>query len=212
MYEALYIAIQEQPPASLSGSVPDRYTHCSDGTNGPGASGTGAEQPGFCPFPRNTGPSYDVCPAVPIYFDDGIVGDGGALGPNLFGPITCVSTPGNGRAICRCTKHDNTHAPDGDPQTSWDAAYVDEIGGDCSAMNLPWTTAVRLADIDGDGDMDYLFVNRDSSVLGFENIGSSGNQARVGYHYHQRIAKGIIGHEGVTYDFRHEIQFADLNG
>lgn len=33
--------------------------------------------------------------------------------------------------------------------TSWDAAYADEIGGDCSALDLPWTTAVRLADIDG---------------------------------------------------------------
>lgn len=63
----------------------------------------------------------------------------------------------------------------------------------------------------GDGRADYLYVSADSSVLGFETIDPQ-SEARVGCRFHQRIAKGVVGRERVTYDFLHEIQFADLNG
>ena len=212
IYEALFVALQERPISVPREEPPWEFSHCSDGSRGIIGSDAGAEKPGNCSFPKRASPYHDFCPSTPIYSDNGIVGDGGGLGPNLFGQITCISTPGNGRPVCQCTKHDDMNNPTGGNQSVWDAAFVDEIGGNCSEMNLNWTTAVRMADIDGDGDLDYLFVNRDSSVLGFENIGSSGNQAHVGYKYHERIAKGVPGHEGIAYDFRHEIQFADLNG
>lgn len=68
-------------------------------------------------------------------------------------------------------------------------------------------------EVTGDGRADYLHVNADSSVLGFETIDvEPQSQARVGFNFHQRIAKGVIGAQSITYDFRHEIQFADLNG
>lgn len=64
----------------------------------------------------------------------------------------------NGRAICQCTKHDNIFNPNGEPSTVWDAAHADEIGGDCSGLDLPYTTAVRLADIDGKETSKALMV------------------------------------------------------
>ncbi|KAF8180033.1 hypothetical protein K438DRAFT_1603238 [Mycena galopus ATCC 62051] len=80
-------------------------------------------------------------------------------------------------------------------------------GGNCSILNDN-STAVRFADLNGDGRAEYLWLDTQGATTAFLNLGSTqtGNDAgQVGWLLSGVIATGV----GAP---RHQVQFADLNG
>ncbi|KAJ7650756.1 hypothetical protein FB45DRAFT_730871 [Roridomyces roridus] len=80
-------------------------------------------------------------------------------------------------------------------------------GLQCSDLNDN-STAVRFADLNGDGRAEYLWVDIQGATTAFLNLGSSQtgtNAGQVGWLPSGVIATGV----GAA---RHQVQFADLNG
>ncbi|KAJ6595006.1 SGNH hydrolase-type esterase domain-containing protein [Mycena vulgaris] len=80
-------------------------------------------------------------------------------------------------------------------------------GGECSDLNDN-STAVRFADLNGDGRAEYLWLDTKGATTAFLNLGSG--QTGIDAAQVQWLASGVIA-DGVG-AARHQVQFADLNG
>jgi hypothetical protein len=81
---------------------------------------------------------------------------------------------------------------------------------DCeqTALTFPTTSAIRFADLNGDGRADYLVVSFDGTVGAYLNLGgpdNGPNAAKVSWLPQGTIASGVGA-------IRQGIQFADING
>ena len=78
----------------------------------------------------------------------------------------------------------------------------------CQAESVPASTAVRFADLNGDGRAEYLWVDAHGAVTAFLNLGGPNNgaeAAQISWLPQGVIASGV----GATRD---QVLFADLNG
>ncbi|KAJ6557559.1 SGNH hydrolase-type esterase domain-containing protein, partial [Mycena capillaripes] len=79
--------------------------------------------------------------------------------------------------------------------------------GNCTDLNDN-STAVRFADLNGDGRAEYLWLDGNGATTAFLNLGST--QSGINAGQVQWLGSGLIA-TGVS-ALRHQVQFADLNG
>ncbi|KAK4985019.1 hypothetical protein LTR50_006239 [Elasticomyces elasticus] len=130
------------------------------------------------------------------------IANGAGLGQNMYDGISCADDPANrlGQpANCLC-----------DPGRNYGGIIYKQqkVGLTCAAMSVGNISAVRFADLNGDGRAEYLWVSEEGHVTGFLNLGppdQGPHAANVDWCLPQEVAGGVGGR-------RHEIQFADMNG
>jgi hypothetical protein len=79
---------------------------------------------------------------------------------------------------------------------------------DCEALEVPASTSVHLADLNGDGRAEYLWVDAQGAVTAFLNLGGPDNgpqAANISWLPQGVIATGVGAKRG-------QVHFADLNG
>ncbi|KAF7359595.1 SGNH hydrolase [Mycena venus] len=140
-------------------------------------------------------PQNQFCSTLPVWYPQGEIANGAGLGPN-GGLLDCELDPEED--ICGCTFTE--------PNVPADIASVPP-SGQCSDLDDP-STAVRFADLNGDGRAEYLWLDEQGAVQGFLNLGSSGtgtDGAMIQWLPAGQIASGVGA-------LRRQVQFADLNG
>lgn len=93
-------------------------------------------------------------------------------------------------------------------QNGGNSYRIEKSGASCIDMTTLSTTAVRFADLNGDGRAEYLWVDTNGAVTAFLNQGGpdhGSNAARISWNPQGEIAYGVGGN-------RAEIHFADING
>ncbi|KAJ7205689.1 hypothetical protein B0H12DRAFT_453743 [Mycena haematopus] len=137
----------------------------------------------------------EFCSTNPIWYPQGEIANGAGLGPN-GGLYDCLLDPEAHECGCEFTE---PNVPE--------QVFSVPASGKCSDLNDN-STAVRFADLNGDGRAEYLYLDAQGGTTAFLNLGSaqSGtNAAQIDWLPSGVIATGV----GAA---RHQVQFADLNG
>ncbi|KAJ7648750.1 SGNH hydrolase-type esterase domain-containing protein [Mycena polygramma] len=145
----------------------------------------------------STGSGKDYCSSNPVWYPQGEIANGAGLGPN-GGLYDCslVCVPESQQCGCAFTE---PNIPE--------QVFPIPASGQCSDLNDN-STAVRFADLNGDGRAEYLWLDTKGVTTAFLNLGSSQtgiNAGKVDWLPSGVIATGV----GAS---RHQVQFADLNG
>ncbi|KAF3021561.1 hypothetical protein E8E14_013182 [Neopestalotiopsis sp. 37M] len=138
-------------------------------------------------------PANSTCSTVPTWMPQGTIASGGGLGAGRIPGRNCTGTD-----TCSCTYTDDT-----------EETVDNESGDECSALDRFDTTAVIMADIDGDGRDDYMYTDKKGKVTMYLNTGRApddgSNAGKVQWAPMGVIATGV----GARGD---QIRFADLDG
>ncbi|KAJ6448628.1 hypothetical protein C8R45DRAFT_850221, partial [Mycena sanguinolenta] len=132
-----------------------------------------------------------------VWFPQGEIANGAGLGPN-GGMFDCVLEYVPEEQDCGCEfTEPNVPAQ----------AFPIPASGNCSDLNDN-STAVRFADLNGDGRAEYLWLDNKGVTTAFLNLGSTQSGSNAGQV--QWLPSGVIATGvGAT---RSQVQFADLNG
>ncbi|KAJ6610677.1 hypothetical protein B0H10DRAFT_1953701 [Mycena sp. CBHHK59/15] len=145
-------------------------------------------------LPGGNGKEY--CSSNPVWYPQGSIANGAGLGTN-GGLYDCSLVPeAPGECSCAFTE---PNVPE--------EVFPVPASGQCSDLNDN-STAVRFADLNGDGRAEYLWLDTKGATTAFLNLGSSATGIDAGQI--QWLPSGVIA-TGVG-AARHQVQFADLNG
>ncbi|KAJ6595095.1 SGNH hydrolase-type esterase domain-containing protein [Mycena vulgaris] len=136
------------------------------------------------------------CSNNPTWYPQGEIAGGAGLGTN-GGLYDCMVIPEAG-SECSC-EFTEPKVPE--------QVFSPPAGGQCSDLNDN-STAVRFADLNGDGRAEYLWLDTKGATTAFLNLGSG--QTGINAGQVQWLSSGVIA-AGVG-AARHQVQFADLNG
>ncbi|KAJ7484861.1 hypothetical protein B0H11DRAFT_1722751 [Mycena galericulata] len=142
------------------------------------------------------GSGKQYCTNNPTWYPQGEIANGAGLGPN-GGLYNC---------LFEYVLSDDCGCEFTEPNAPAQVFPVPS-NGNCSSLNDN-STAVRFADLNGDGRAEYLWLDTNGVTTAFLNLGSSAtgiDAAQV-----QWLPSGVIA-TGVG-AARHQVQFADLNG
>ncbi|KAF7343667.1 SGNH hydrolase [Mycena sanguinolenta] len=143
----------------------------------------------------STGGNKEFCSTDPVWYPQGEIANGAGMGPN-GGLFNCQEDPEEQDCGCQFTEP-NVPA----------AVFPIPASGNCSSLNDN-STAVRFADLNGDGRAEYLWLDTQGITTAFLNLGST--QTGIDAGQVQWLPSGVIA-TGVGAP-RYQVQFADLNG
>ncbi|KAF7378393.1 Acetyl xylan esterase [Mycena sanguinolenta] len=141
------------------------------------------------------GGGKEFCATNPVWYPQGEIANGAGLGPN-GGTFNCLLDPEEEVCGCEFTE----------PNVLAGVLNIPP-SGNCSDLNDN-STAVRFADLNGDGRAEYLWLDTAGVTTAFLNLGSSETGIDAGEV--QWLPSGVIA-TGVG-AHRYQVQFADLNG
>lgn len=149
--------------------------------------------------PTSTGSTRQECPRLVKWIEQGEIANGAGLGTDLYAGDDCASFFGED-TTCFCNKLGELFSP----------PYQVNKGTvtNCNEFSYNYTHAVRLADLNGDGRDEYIWLHDDGAVTVFENLGwtyINGQTGNVTWWPRGEIATGVGGR-------REQIHFADING
>ncbi|KAJ7243855.1 hypothetical protein B0H12DRAFT_819301 [Mycena haematopus] len=137
----------------------------------------------------------EFCSTNPIWYPQGEIANGAGLGAN-GGLYDCLLDPEEQVCTCEFTE---PNVPE--------QVFPIPGSGQCSDLNDN-STAVRFADLNGDGRAEYLWLDTHGATTAFLNLGSS--QSGIDAAQVDWLPSGVIA-TGVGAP-RYQVQFADLNG
>ncbi|KAF7339011.1 Acetyl xylan esterase [Mycena venus] len=142
------------------------------------------------------GSGKQFCSSNPVWYPQGEIANGAGLGPNggLYDCTLLEEAP----TECDCQFTE----PNKPVQV-----FSLPASGQCSDLNDN-STAVRFADLNGDGRAEYLWLDTKGVTTAFLNLGST--QTGINAGQVQWLPSGVIA-TGVG-AARHQVHFADLNG
>ncbi|KAF8187539.1 hypothetical protein K438DRAFT_1972686 [Mycena galopus ATCC 62051] len=123
-----------------------------------------------------TGPEPNFCPTNPIWYPQGEIVNGAGLGPN-GGTYNCVLV----YVFLASLAHRRARVPS-QPNVQIQQ-FPAPASGQCSDLNDN-STAVRFADLNGDGQVEYLWLDDDGVATAFLNLGSTARSIEAGRYRH----------------------------
>ncbi|KAJ7804831.1 hypothetical protein B0H14DRAFT_2383470 [Mycena olivaceomarginata] len=143
------------------------------------------------------GNGKEFCANNPVWYPQGEIANGAGLGSN-GGNYDCSEVPDARPPDCSCAFTEPNKPEEVFPLPA---------SGQCSDLNDN-STAVRFADLNGDGRAEYLWLDEQGVTTAFLNLGSG--QTGINAGQVQWLPSGVIA-TGVGAS-RRQVQFADLNG
>ncbi|KAJ6508146.1 hypothetical protein C8R45DRAFT_966453, partial [Mycena sanguinolenta] len=143
----------------------------------------------------STGGNKEYCSTYPVWYPQGEIADGHSLGPN-GGLFNCQEDLKEHDCGCDFTE------PNVPAQ-----AFPIPASGNCSSLNDN-STAVRFADLNGDGRAEYLWLDTQGATTAFLNLGST----QTGAPRYQVQFAGMAPFLSPAPNPNFGGQFTDLNG